>query len=289
MGFFASVDGVITDAREARVSVLDNGFTFGDAVYETLRTYGGRPFHLGRHLRRLRVSADRIGIGLLVEDAALARQLDALLERGANTESYIRISVSRGVGDISYKFERVKGPTLVMVVKPLEPLPAACYTDGVAVSMSSFRRNSPRALDPSIKSCNLLNNILAMREAQAKGAIEPILLNDTSEVAEGAGSNIFHVRKGRVVTPPLEAGILPGVTRALVLELCGALGIESVQEPVAVKDLLAADEAFLTSTLKEIMPIATIDGAAVGSGRPGPVTLRLLGAYREHTRRHTDA
>jgi branched-chain amino acid aminotransferase len=289
MGFFASVDGVITDAREARVSVLDNGFTFGDAVYETLRTYGGRPFHLDRHLRRLRVSADRIGIGLLVEDAALARQLDALLERGANTESYIRIIVSRGVGDISYKFERVKGPTLVMVVKPLEPLPAACYTDGVAVVMSSFRRNSPRALDPSIKSCNLLNNILAMREAQAKGAIEPILLNDTSEVAEGAGSNIFHVRRGGVVTPPLDAGILPGVTRALVLELCGALGIDAVQEPVAVKDLLAADEAFLTSTIKEIMPIAAIDGAAVGSGRPGPVTLRLLAAYREHTRRHTDA
>jgi branched-chain amino acid aminotransferase len=289
MGFFASVDGVITDAREARVSVLDNGFTFGDAVYETLRTYAGRPFHLDRHLRRLRVSADRIGIGSLEEDAALARRLESLLERGANTESYIRIIVSRGVGDISYKFERVKGPTIVMVVKPLEPLPAACYSDGVAVVMSSFRRNSPRALDPGIKSCNLLNNILAMREAQARGAIEPILLNDTSEVAEGAGSNVFHVRQGCVVTPPLDAGILPGVTRALVLELCGALGIQNVQEPVAVKDLLAADEAFLTSTLKEIMPIATIDGAAVGSGRPGPVTLRLLGAYREHARRHTDA
>lgn len=286
MGFFASVNGEITPAQEARVSVLDNGFTFGDAVYETLRTYGGRPFHLDRHLRRLRASADRLGIALVEEDAALARPLDALLERAANTESYIRILVSRGVGEISYRFDRVKGPTIVMVVKPYEPLPAAYYTEGVAVVLSSVRRNSPRALDPAIKSCNLLNNILAMREAQAKGAMEAILLNDIGEVAEGAGSNVFHVKNGRVFTPPLDAGILPGVTRALVLEQCRSLDITSVEEPVAVKDLLAADEAFITSTLKEVAPIATIDGIPLGAGRPGPVTLRLLAAYREYARQH---
>jgi branched-chain amino acid aminotransferase len=286
MGFFASVNGEITPAQEARVSVLDNGFTFGDAVYETLRTYGGRPFHLDRHLRRLRVSADRLGIALVEDDAALARRLDALLERAANTESYIRIMVSRGVGEISYRFDRVKGPTIVMVAKAYEPLPAAYYGEGVAVVLSSVRRNSPRALDPAIKSCNLLNNILAVREAQAKGALEPILLNDIGEVAEGAGSNVFHVKNGRVFTPPLDAGILPGVTRALVLEQCRALDIASVQEPVAVKDLLAADEAFITSTLKEVVPIATIDGNPLGAGRPGPVTVRLLAAYREYARQH---
>ena len=285
MGFFASVDGVITPAHEARVSVLDNGFTFGDAVYETLRTYGGRPFHLDRHLRRLRSSAGRVRIAIAEEDAPLARRLDALLERAANEESYIRIIVSRGVGELSYRFDRVTGPTIVMVVKPYEPLPDPCYAAGVRVILSSLRRNSPRALDPAIKSCNLLNNILAVQEAQAKGAMEPILLNDTGEVAEGAGSNVFHVKDGTLYTPPLDAGILPGVTRALVLDLCPALGLDAVEEPVAVKDLLAADEAFLTSTLKEVLPIATIDGVPVGQGGPGPVTLRLLEAFREYASR----
>ena len=285
MGFFASVDGVITPAPEARVSVLDNGFTFGDAVYETLRTYGGRPFHLDRHLHRLRASAGRLRIAT-GEDAAFVRRLEALLERADNVESYIRIIVSRGVGEISYRFDRVHGPTVVMVVKPYEPLPETCYTAGVPVVLSSFRRNSPRALDPAIKSCNLLNNVLAVQEAQDKGAMEPILLNDTGEVAEGAGSNVFHVEGGTVFTPPLEAGILPGVTRAVVLELCSALGVPFAEEPVAVKDLLSADEAFLTSTLKEVVPVASVDGRPVGTGRPGPLTLRLLAAYREYARRH---
>src|SRR5262245_37431947 len=196
MGFFASVNGEITPAEQARVSVLDNGFTFGDAVYETLRTYGGRPFHLDRHLQRLRASADRLGIAIPPSDADLGRGLDALLARAANTESYIRIIVSRGVGEISYRFDRVHGPTVVCVVKPYEPLPERAYTEGVAILLSSIRRNDRRALDPAIKSCNLLNNILATREAQANGALEAVMLNDGGEVAEGAGSNVFHVRHG---------------------------------------------------------------------------------------------
>jgi branched-chain amino acid aminotransferase len=281
LGFFASVNGEIVPAERATVSILDNGFTFGDAVYETLRTYGGRPFHLERHLRRLRASAGRLGIEIPLDDAEMARRLDALLVRAANDESYIRIVVSRGRGDISYKFDRVQGPTVVLVAKPYERFPDWYYTRGIPVILSSVRRNSPRALDPAIKSCNLLNNILAVREAQAQGAVEPLMLNETGEVAEGASSNVFLAREGSLVTPPLEAGILPGITREIVLELCRAHEIPRREEPVAVKDLLAADEAFITSTLKEIVPIATVDGRAVGAGRPGPITLRLLQAYRD--------
>jgi branched-chain amino acid aminotransferase len=281
MGFFASVNGEITPAEEARVSVLDNGFTFGDGVYETLRTYGGRPFHLDRHLERLRRSARRLAISIPGDDV-FARDLSALLQRAANTESYIRIIVSRGVGDISYYFERVVGPTIVMVVKPLAPIPAQHYTDGVPVILSSIRRNDPRALDPAIKSNNLLNNVLAMQETRAKGAFEPIMLNETGEVAETAGANVFIVKEGVLLTPPLEAGILAGVTRGVVLELARGLSLAAREEPIAVKDLLAADEVFVTSTLKEVMPVATIDGRAVGPGRPGPVTIRLLGAIREY-------
>jgi branched-chain amino acid aminotransferase len=283
MGFFASVNGEITPAAEARVSVLDNGFTFGDGVYETLRTYQGRPFHLDRHLARLRDSARMLAVELPHTDGALAGGLDALLAAAGNAESYIRIMVTRGVGDVSYRFERVKGPTVVMLVKAYEPFPEHTYTEGIAVILSSLRRNHPRALDPAMKSCNLINNILAMREAQAKGALEPLLLNELGELAEGAGSNVFLARGGVLLTPPLDAGILPGITRALVLELAAREGIKAREEPLAVKDLLAADEVFITSTLKEIVPVATIDGGPVGSGPPGPLTQRLLKAYRAYT------
>jgi len=287
MGFYASVNGEITPAEEARVSVLDNGFTFGDAVYETLRTYAGRPFHLDRHLERLRRSAQRLAIPMPAGDGALTRELDALLARAANPESYIRIIVTRGRGDISYHFERVLGPTVVMVVKPLASVPSEHYTDGVAVILSSVRRNHPRALDPGIKSCNLINNILAVQEAQAKGAFEPIMLNETGEIAESASANVFLVKDGTLLTPPLDAGILSGVTRLVVLELARGLALPLREEPVAVKDLLAADEVFITSTLKEVLPVATIDGRPVGSGRPGPVTLRLLEAIRDYAPRHS--
>jgi branched-chain amino acid aminotransferase len=282
MGFFASVNGEISPAAEARVSVLDNGFTFGDGVYETLRTYGGRPFELGRHLARLRDSARRLDIAIPPTDAALASDLDRLLRRAANPESYIRIIVTRGVGEISYRFDRVKGPTIMMAAREHVPFPDAQYAAGIPVIISSLRRNSPRSLDPAMKSCNLINNILAVREAQAKGAAEPLMLNDAGEVAEGASANVFIVSGGGLVTPPLSAGILPGVTRALVLEIAGRIGVPAVERTVTVEGLMAADEAFITSTLKEVMPIATIDGRPVGLGSPGPVTRRVHGAYREY-------
>lgn len=282
MAFFASVNGEIAPADQARVSVLDNGFTFGDGVYETLRTYGGRPFHLDRHLDRLRVSARMLGIAIPAGDDALAADLDRLLERAANPESYIRIIVSRGVGEISYRFDRIKGPTIVMAARAYEPFAEAQYRDGIPVIISSVRRNSPQALDPAMKSCNLINNILAVREAQAKKAAEPLMLNELGDVAEGASANVFMVSEGALVTPPLTAGILPGVTRALVLELARTLEIEAREQPVPVRTLLGADEAFITSTLKEAMPIATVDGRPIGGGRPGPVTMRILAAYRAY-------
>jgi branched-chain amino acid aminotransferase len=284
MGSFASVNGEISPADQARVSVLDTGFVFGDGVYETLRTYSGRPFLLDRHLARLRASAARLGIEVSRSDESLARELDLVLSRARNPESYIRFIVTRGAGDMSYRFERVKGPTVVIVVKPYEPLPDRHYTDGVPVIISSIRRNHPRALDPAIKSCNLLNSILSVREAQAAGALEPILLNDAGDVAEGASSNVFIVKDGAALTPPLSAGILAGVTRALLLELCADWGVPAREETLRAADLIGADEAFLSSTIKEVVPITTIDGKPVGSGRPGPVTVRILQGFREYAR-----
>ena len=284
MGVFASVNGNVVPGAEARVSVLDNGFTFGDAVYETLRTYAGRPFHLDRHLERLRASAARLGFAPPFGDEVFARRLGELLARAGNEESYIRIILTRGEGDISYRFDRVKGPTLVMVVKPFEPPPERDYAEGIAVVIASVRRNHPRALDPAIKSNNLLNNILAVREGQAQGAAETILLNDLGEVAEGASSNVFVVKGGQAATPPLAAGILSGITRRVVLDLCREIGVPAREETLRVSNLFAADEVFITSTTKEAAPVRTIDGKPVASGRPGPVHRRILQAYREYAR-----
>jgi branched-chain amino acid aminotransferase len=285
MGIFASVNGNVVPAEQARVSVLDNGFTFGDAVYETLRTYRGRPFHLDRHLERLRASAGRLGFAAPFGDEVFARRLDELLARAGNEESYIRIILSRGEGDISYRFDRVTGPTLVMVVKPFEPPPERDYAEGIPIVIASVRRNHPRALDPAIKSNNLLNNILAVREGQGRGAAEAILLNDLGEVAEGASSNVFVVKGGRVSTPPLDTGILSGITRRIVLDLCRELGIPAREETLIAADLFAADEVFITSTTKEAVPVRTIDGKQVGTGRPGPIQPRILQAYRDYALR----
>ncbi len=288
MGFLASIDGRVVPADEARVSVLDTGFTFGDGVYETLRTYGGRPFEYGRHLRRLRASAERLGIRLAVDDGELRRRLDELLLRAGNRESFVRLIVTRGVGDCSYHFERVQGPTVVLFVRAHETPSEDTYTQGLDVALASVRRNHPQALDPAIKAINLLNNVLAVREAQARGASEALLLNQQGELAEGASSNVFVVRGGRVSTPPLSAGILAGITRDVVIEVAPGAGHAVCAETLTLRDLQSADEAFITSSLKEVAPIRRLDGQPIGDGRPGPVTLALLRAYRAYIPAHCE-
>ena len=288
MGVFASIDGKVVPGAEARVSAFDNGFAFGDSVYETLRTYAGRPFVLSRHLARLRRSAGRLGFEIPVKDAELAARVDAVLAAAKNPESYFRMIVSRGVGDLSYNFDRVKGPTVVILVKPWEEFPPEHFEVGIPVSLVSLRRNSKRSLDPAIKTSNLLNNVLATLEAQKKGGFEAILLNLKDEIAEGAGSNVFVGKGGVLKTPPLDAGILAGITRELVFELGKQIGVEIREQPLHADDLLNADEAFITSTLKEVTPISRVDDRVIGPGKPGELTRRLQAAYRGKTRVHED-
>jgi len=283
---FASVNGVVVPAEEARVSVLDNGFAFGDSVYEVLRTYHGLAFEPGRHFHRLRSSAARLGFSITASDVDLLAQADALLTRAGTGESYIRIIVSRGLGDCSYHFERVQGPTVVMIQKALPPHPAWHYDEGIRVAAVGVRRNHPRALDPAIKSSNLLNNILAVREAQSRGAEEPVLLNQEGFLAEGASTNVFLALGGTLATPPLSAGILAGITREVVLELLPGLGIPFREEPLRLDELLAADEAFVTSTTREVVPVRQVDETPVGTGRPGPLTRRVMEAFRAYAPAH---
>ncbi len=281
MGFAVSVDGRVGSPEDVTLKVTDNGFVFGDSAYETLRTYSRRPFELDRHLRRLRRSIALLGFELKTSDDEIKARIDACLSFARNDESYLRVIVSRGVGDMSYRFERIPEPTVAIYVKPLEPNNPALYEKGAAAVIVSIRRNPVEALNPAIKSSNLLNNALATREAYAKGAFEAILLNTRDEVAEGAGSNVFVVKGGRLLTPPLSCGLLPGITRELVLEVAATTAVPYEERVLYAPDLKSADELFITSTLKEVAPMTTLDGAPVGDGAPGPVTMALLKVYRD--------
>ena len=280
MGFAVSIDGRVGTPEEVTLKVTDNGFVFGDSAYETLRTYGGRPFELDRHLVRLRRSVALLGFELKTSDDEIKARIDACLSFARNDESYLRVIVSRGVGDMSYRFERIPEPTIAMYVKPLEPTNDALYLKGGAAVIVTIRRNPIEALNPAIKASNLLNNVLATREAYGKGAFEAILLNTRGEVAEGAGSNVFIVKGGLLLTPPLSCGLLAGITRELTLEIAASTGVPHEERVLYPEDLRGADELFITSTLKELAPMVTLDGTPVGSGMPGPATKALLKAYR---------
>jgi branched-chain amino acid aminotransferase len=274
-----SFDGRLLPPARARISVFDRGFLYGDSIYEVLRTYGGRPFELPAHLKRLGRSAQLIGLRLPLPAAAFQRRIEAALRAARNRESYVRVIVTRGEGPIGLDPALAVRPHVLVIVRPLHAPPAEIYRRGVSVSVVDVRRNLRQAIDPAAKTGNYLNNVLALREARARGGYEALMLDARGRVAEGSTSNVFAVFGARVVTPPLD-GILAGVTRGLVLALTGRLGLEARERSLRPVDLRRADELFLTSTLRELVPIVRVDGRRVGSGTPGPITLRLLEAFR---------
>jgi branched-chain amino acid aminotransferase len=284
-----SVNGTITPPEEARVSPLDRGFLFGDSVYETLRTYGGRPFRLDRHLERLRRSAEALAIPHERAPVDVGREIERTLASAANDESAVRVVLSRGPGPIGYDPEACGPPTVVIYVRPCPPIPDAWWREGIDVAIVRVTRNASTSLDPAIKCSNLLNNFLAWREARRLGAYEPILPNLEDRLAEGASSNLFLVRGGRLLTPPLSEGILGGITREAVLDLARQHGLPAAEEALGPDDLRRADEAFITSTLKGILPVRRCDGWPVHDGRPGPVTRRLMGLYEALVQAETKA
>lgn len=280
MTTLVNVDGTLGSEKDRLLSPLDQGFLFGASVYETIRTYDGRPFLLGRHLKRLRASSDALGIGLDTTDDELAVRVQETLTAAGNRESSIRIVVSAGVGAIDYRAGAASKPTVVIVVRPLPGYPESLYRDGARAVFVEFMRATIGGLDPRIKSSNLLTNQLAYREAQEKGAYEALLKNPEGNVAEGSMSNVFIVERGRIATPPLSAGILEGITRELVIEVAARVE-ERDFTPAA---LLRADEVFITASARQIVPIVRIDDVTIGSGKPGPVTRSLIEKYREKVR-----
>ena len=281
MEIAVNVNGRISDGREATVPALDYGYLFGDGVYETLRTYQCRPFLIDRHLARFRASADQLALPMPLDDAAWVLRIDETMAALAGAgDVTIRLLLTRGVGDFSYDPNACPSPTAVIIVRPLAEVPADQVREGIAIIVASLIRNPPAALNPRIKSNNLLNNILAMQEAIRAGAGEALLLNDRGELAECAQSNIFLVRDGAALTPPLDAGLLEGVTRNFVFEVGDAAGVPVREAGLWRDDLAAADELFITSTTREVLGVTRVDGAAVGDGRVGPVTRILATEFR---------
>jgi branched-chain amino acid aminotransferase len=281
------VNGTIAPAGQAVVPVYDHGFLYGEGVYETLRTYNGVPFLYEPHLRRLRGSAERLHLDVPFGDADLAGWIadtTAAADLPVGSEAYIRILLTRGVGELNYDPKSTPTPTLVIIVKPLDETPARVTTEGIAVALVPMLRNHPGSVDPRIKSNNLLNNALAMQEAYRRGAEEGLMCNYRGELSECSQANFFLVRGGVALTPKSQAGLLEGITRAFLFEVGQAVGVEVRDETLFPKDLETADEAFITSTTRELSPVTRIDHRPIGSGAPGPVTLKLLEGYRKRAR-----
>jgi branched-chain amino acid aminotransferase len=285
MSATVNVNGRITPERDAVISVFDHGFLYGEGIYETMRTFNGQPFLFDRHMRRLRASAGMLVLVVPLTDAELEQRCRETMQAaglgGASArEAYLRVLVTRGVGELSYDPALCPTPTVVVITKPQVDPPAEVYERGVKIAIVSVVRNHPGTVNPLIKSNNLLNNALAMQEAFRRGAFEGVMRNYRGELAECTQSNLFVVRNGAALTPPIEAGLLPGITREFLFELGAAIGVPVREAVLNDEDLLGADEAFFTSSTRGIVPAVRVDDRTIGNGTPGRATRALLEAYR---------
>ncbi|MEO6308586.1 MAG: aminotransferase class IV [Nitrospiraceae bacterium] len=265
--------------EEAVVSVFDHGFLYGDGVYETIRSYGSRIFMRDQHLARLRRSADAIGLTIPIPERRWPALLHEAMTRNdvghERTDAYLRITISRGAGDIGLDPALCPTPTVVIMTKPLQPPTPEQYRTGVNLIVARTRRNLPSALSPQIKATNFLNNILAKREAIAASAFDSILLNWESHLTECTVSNLFFFQAGRLCTPALACGLLDGITRDIVLSLAQEARIQVDEGHFGIEAIHKADECFLTNTSMEMMPVTMVDGHPVGNGTPGLLTQEL--------------
>jgi branched-chain amino acid aminotransferase len=284
-----NVEGRLVPPEQAVVPVLDRGLLYGDSVYEVVRTYGGRPFELDRHLDRMDRTARGIALSLPPRERIVG-ELQRTLQASGNPESYARLIVTRGEGKFGLGLHNAEGLSrLVIIVRPLETPAPEIYQRGISMAIARTRRNPPQSLDPALKTGNYLNNILALREAHDAGADDAIMLDLAGRVTEATTSNVFFVQRGVIVTPPLSLGMLEGVTRHVAIEVARKEGILVREEPHGAEALAAADEVFLTSTLREMLPVTSLifvesggEKRLVADGKPGPLARRLREAFRRY-------
>jgi branched-chain amino acid aminotransferase len=278
------INGKFYDKDDAKISVFDHGLLYGDGVFEGMRSYNGRVFRLKEHLQRLWNSAKAIWLEIPLTQEAMAKAVNDTLAANGIQDGYIRLVVTRGVGTLGLDPNRCSQPQVIIITDKIELYPEDFYRNGLEIVTASTQRNHPGALNPRIKSLNYLNNILAKIEGLKAGCIEALMLNHKGEVAECTGDNLFLVRAGVLQTPPLDAGILEGITRAAVMKLARAAGTEVREMPLTRHDVYVADECFLTGSAAEVIPVVKIDSRTIGTGKPGPVTRDLIERFHALTR-----
>ncbi len=276
------LNGTLLPRSQASISALDYGFLYGFGLFETMRAYAGRVFRLERHLSRLSLSVETLGIP--VETLSLKNAVMETIRANRLSDARIRITVSLGEGGMTPDPGTCNKPTVLITAAEYKPYPEELYQRGFRAAVSSIRRNSQSPLS-RLKSANYLESMLSRQEARASGVDEAICLNEKGLLAEASMSNVFMVAEGTLKTPGKESGILPGITKEAVLELASGLGIKAGEPDITLDEFLQAEEAFLTNSLMEIMPLTEIDGKAIGSGKVGTITKRLIAAYRELVRR----
>jgi branched-chain amino acid aminotransferase len=266
------IGGKLYDKADAKISVYDHGLLYGDGVFEGIRAYSGRVFRLPQHVDRLFESAQSIHLKIPISREEMARAIVDTMAVNKLTDAYIRVVVTRGAGSLGLDPRKTTDPQIIIITDAISLYPAELYEHGLKIITAGTLRNHPSALNPRVKSLNYLNNIMAKVEATNAGCLEALMLNHKGEVAECTGDNIFVVRKGELHTPPIDAGILEGITRDAVIELARAAGVTVAERAMDRHDVYTADECFLTGTAAEVIPVVECDGRAIGTGKPGPVT-----------------
>jgi branched-chain amino acid aminotransferase len=275
------INGEFVPKEEAKISVFDHGYLYGDGVFEGIRAYNGRVFRLKEHIDRLYDGVKSIMINLSETKEEMKEIILQTLRENNLKDAYIRVVISRGTGDLGLDPRKCPRPTVVVIADKITLYPKEMYENGLKVITATTRRNIPEGVNPQMKSLNYLNNIMAKIEANQAGVLEAIMLNNENYVAECTGDNIFIVKNGKLITPPTYAGILIGITRNAVIELAENMGIPVIEKNFTRHELFTADECFLTGTAAEVIPVVNVDGRLIADGKPGVITKKLIAAFGE--------
>ncbi len=279
------IAGKLYDKEDAKISVYDHGLLYGDGVFEGMRSYSGKVFRLAEHLDRLWDSAKAILLEIPMTKEQMAQAVYDTLRANQIEDGYIRLVVTRGAGSLGLDPNRTSNPQVIIITDFIALYPREYYEKGLELVTASTIRNHPAALSPRIKSLNYLNNIMAKIECIQAGCEEGIMLNEQGYVAECTGDNIFIITRGELLTPPIDAGILEGITRNAVLEIARDCGITTREIPITRHDVYVADECFLTGSAAEVIPVVKVDNRVIGNGQPGPITQDLIRRFHELTRK----
>lgn len=278
------LDGEFVPQSEAKVSVFDHGLLYGDGIFEGIRFYNGRVFRLEEHHDRLWDSARSICLDIPVSKQEMTEALLETIRRNGLRDGYIRQIVTRGIGNLGLNPVGCKRPSIIIIATSIALYPEEAYRNGLSIVTCATRRSGPATLNPAVKSLNYLNNVMARIEANLAGADEALMLNDAGNIAECTADNVFIIKKGQIFTPPISAGALRGITRAVVFEIAAELGIRITETDISRHDVFVADECFLTGTAAEVIPVIKADGRTVGTGKPGSITSRMIARFRELVR-----